>query len=149
MTFRSAVMLGFRMLLGRKDGGSRHLRAAVVGIGLSLIPLIVVMVVSDGMIEGITARYIEISTYHLEAVAYRNTTVEEVARYTEAIRGVDGVRGVYPERQGMGLVSSGGQRTGVTIRAVQPEMYAEDPGLRAYLEIHRRNVRSLERGIQF
>lgn len=39
---------------------------AVLGIGISLIPLIVVLLVSDGMIEGITNRYMETKTYHLQ-----------------------------------------------------------------------------------
>ena len=36
------------------------------GIALSLVPLIVVMEVSTGMIEGITARLLEVGTYHLQ-----------------------------------------------------------------------------------
>ena len=38
----------------------------MIGIALSLVPLIVVMEVSTGMIDGITARLLEIGTYHLQ-----------------------------------------------------------------------------------
>ena len=49
----------------RSSGGQRGgMMGAVFGIAVSLIPLVLVLVVSDGMIEGITRRYIETKTYH-------------------------------------------------------------------------------------
>ena len=47
--------------------GRRYLRGALIGVALSIVPLVVVLVVSDGMIQGITSRYIEVGTYHLQA----------------------------------------------------------------------------------
>ncbi|WP_253694422.1 hypothetical protein [Treponema sp. OMZ 791] len=42
-----------------------------MGIGISIIPLIVVLVVSDGMIQGITSRTIELGTGHLQVIDMR------------------------------------------------------------------------------
>ncbi len=53
-------------MLRGKGGTARYLRGAVLGIAVSLVPLIVVMEVSTGMIEGITARLLEVGTYHLQ-----------------------------------------------------------------------------------
>jgi lipoprotein-releasing system permease protein len=58
------LFLGIRSSIqqGRAKGLPPQLRGAILGIGLSIIPLIVVIVVTNGMIEGITQRYIEITT---------------------------------------------------------------------------------------
>ncbi|MDR2897774.1 MAG: ABC transporter permease, partial [Spirochaetaceae bacterium] len=66
---KAAFMLAFSFL--KAGGGSKasnarkSLVSAVFGIGLSLIPLVVVLVVSDGMIQGISSRLSELSSYHL------------------------------------------------------------------------------------
>lgn len=134
MTARAWFLIGMKYLFGKKDGrGSRHLRGAVIGIALSLVPVVVVLVVADGMIEGITARYIEIGTYHLQAQVRSALSQEDLSRYAEAFSRVPGVTGVFPERQGFGLVSSAGGRSGATIRAVPPSLYEHDPGLGRYL----------------
>ena len=59
MTGRFVVFLASRTLRGR-SGTARYLRGSVLGIALSLVPLIVVMEVSTGMIDGITARLLEV-----------------------------------------------------------------------------------------
>ncbi|MBA7550980.1 hypothetical protein ES705_43513 [subsurface metagenome] len=75
-----SFFLGFRYLRGRKKGGfSPYLRGSIIGIALSLIPLVVVLEVADGMIEGITRRYLELGTYHLQIHLDRNTGHREWA----------------------------------------------------------------------
>ena len=56
---RESVYLALRTLRGR-SGTARYVRGAVAGIALGLVPLVIVMEVSTGMIEGITARLLEI-----------------------------------------------------------------------------------------
>ena len=46
----------------------KSLIGAMFGIGISIIPLIVVLVVADGMIEGITRRTVELGTGHLQLI---------------------------------------------------------------------------------
>jgi lipoprotein-releasing system permease protein len=134
MTARAWILIGMKYLFGKKEGrGSRHLRGAVVGIALSLVPVVVVLVVADGMIEGITARYIEIGTYHLQAQVRSPLSREELSLYAEAFSGVPGVTGAYHERQGFGLVSAAGGRSGATVRAVPPTLYEQDQGLARYM----------------
>ncbi len=62
------LYLGLRNLLGRRRRLSPHLLGSILGIALSLVPLIVVLEVADGMIEGITRRYLEVGTYHAQVV---------------------------------------------------------------------------------
>ena len=76
--------LSLRVLRGR-GGTARYLRGAVIGIAISLVPLIVVMEVSTGMIDGITARLLEVGTYHLQIALPPDTDDRE----TGGKRGVD------------------------------------------------------------
>ena len=54
----SGFFIALRYLLGRAKEGGRYLRGAAAGIALSLIPVIVTLIVADGMIRGITDRYL-------------------------------------------------------------------------------------------
>ena len=45
----------------------RSLHGALLGIAVSLIPLLVILVVADGMISGISLRMIELSRSHISS----------------------------------------------------------------------------------
>jgi lipoprotein-releasing system permease protein len=131
----SAFLIAGNYLSGSFSGGClRRIRGAILSVALSLIPLIVVMEVSDGMIEGITARYLELGTYHLQAIAGREAELrgEDLAARLAAF---PGVKLAARERQGVGLAYSPLGRGGVTIRALPADIWQKDAGLRAYMEI--------------
>lgn len=134
MTTKLVLFLGTRVLRGR-GGTARYLRGAVVGIALSLVPLIVVMEVSTGMIEGITARLLEVGTYHLQVSLPPATDEETLEEISRAIAADAEVLAAVPERQGTGLVSSGRAAAGVTIRFVPPDVFTRDPGFGAFVSI--------------
>jgi lipoprotein-releasing system permease protein len=124
--------LGARLLRG-KAGTARYLRGAVLGIALSLVPLIVVMEVSTGLIEGITTRLIEAGTYHLQIILPPSTgrqALEELARSAAAS---PAAVSVIPERQGTALLAAGGASAGVTLRFVPPDLLVRDPALRSLI----------------
>jgi lipoprotein-releasing system permease protein len=122
---RLTLLLAARIL---KNG---HVRGAAVAIALALVPLIVIVVVADGMIEGITSRYIELQTYHLRAYLPEDTDTEQALR---AIRGVAGVTAAFLEIDGEGLVRSARGSTAVALRCVDPALGSE-PGFSRYLEV--------------
>ena len=75
MNFLLAWKLALRYL-GLNAGSSasnarKSLIGAVWGIGISIIPLVIVLVVSDGMIKGITSRMIELGSGHLQVLDLR------------------------------------------------------------------------------
>jgi lipoprotein-releasing system permease protein len=129
------LYLGARNLFGRHGRASPHLAGSILGIGLSLIPLILVLEVADGMIEGITRRYLELGTYHAQAVLPADVGQEEASGLLSTLRAQPGVRLAIMERQGMGLLYTPKQRTAVTVRAVPPELYSEDEGFRRYFRL--------------
>lgn len=147
MRLGPALFVAARNLLGRKgagDGpGARHrLAGAIIGVALSIVPLTVVLFVADGMIEGITSRYLETSTYHLQASPFYSVSGEELRETGARLASLPGVTGVFPEMQGPGVMlaaaaQEGGaqpQPTGATLRAIDPALL-EDPGFRRFIEL--------------
>jgi lipoprotein-releasing system permease protein len=113
--------------------GRRYLRGAIIGVALSIVPLVVVLIVSDGMIQGITARYIEVGTYHLQAqplVVVDQQALEDAAALLRAQPGIS----AFPELQGYGVAILGSRTAGVAVRAVDPS-FLKDPGTATYLKI--------------
>ncbi|MDR0377165.1 MAG: ABC transporter permease [Spirochaetaceae bacterium] len=142
----SEFFIALRYLLGRAKEGGRYLRGAAAGIALSLVPIIVTLLVADGMIRGITDRYLELGTGHLRIYDYRqdweSLDILPPDMDREDIAGLPGIRGVWTERQGLGVVmsvpSGGGAarpsiKAGATIRAVDPSFWT-DEGSRRFLK---------------
>ncbi|HUJ75840.1 MAG TPA: ABC transporter permease, partial [bacterium] len=134
MRARFILFLGRRMLRGR-DGAARYLRGAVLGIAISFIPLVVVMEVSTGMIEGITARLLEVGTYHLQAALPPDISPERLQELAGAVASIRGVVAAIPERIGTAMIVSGRGAAGVSVRFVPPDIFQRDPGFRAYAVI--------------
>jgi len=126
---RASFFIALRYLWGRAHEGGRYLRGAAAGIAVSLIPIIVTLIVADGMIRGITDRYIEVGTGHLQI--FTNADVEETAK---EVKEVDGIRGVWLEQRGMGVLAGKKGKTGVTVRAIEPSFW-DDKGSAGFLKI--------------
>lgn len=111
----------------------KSLIGAMFGIGISIIPLIVVLVVADGMIEGITRRTVELGTGHLQLIdmtpSGRFKSCEEEIAVKQKLCSTlkDGFfKNAWIERQGSGLVIGKNGRSGGTIRAIEPEFFTEN-----------------------
>jgi lipoprotein-releasing system permease protein len=127
--------LGLRTFVSRKGKISGHLVGCIVGVALSLIPLVVVLEVADGMIEGITRRYLEVGTYHLQIRLAGEAAAGSYEELARRLQDSPEVRRVIPERQGMGLLYTDSGRTAVTVRAVPPELYREDQDFSRYFSM--------------
>lgn len=138
MKLGPALLLARRALSGRRreNGrpGRRYLRGAMAGVALSLVPLVVVLVVSDGMIQGITARYIETGTYHLQATPFFAGSATALERSAASLRSSMDIRAAFPEMEGPAVVLEGGKTAGALLRAVDPG-FLTDPGTAAYLRL--------------
>jgi len=127
-----AFFIAIRYLWARAHEGGRYLRGAATGIAVSLVPIIVTLIVADGMIRGITDRYMELGTGHLQIFDFSESGNEEYL--AETIKKIDGVRGVWPEQRGMGIIAGKNGRTGVTVRSIEPSFW-EDSGSASFLKI--------------
>jgi lipoprotein-releasing system permease protein len=124
-----------RRLLRGKAGTARYLRGAVLGIAISLVPLVVVIEVSTGMIDGITARLIEIGTYHLQVPLASDTDAAALEAAAATVARVEGVTVTTPERQGTAMMVSSTGAAGVTIRGMPEGFLDRDPGLRSLVTL--------------
>ncbi len=133
---RPALFFGMRQLSSKSaDRSYRRIRGAVVGIGLAIIPMVLVIQVSDGLIRGITERYIEVGSFHLQARDYSDINAAELAAAASRAREVPGVRAVYEIRYGLGLLQSADGRTGVSVEALPADITKEDPTFGKYLSV--------------
>ncbi|MCE5256619.1 MAG: ABC transporter permease [Spirochaetaceae bacterium] len=117
-----------------KQTQSSGMRGAILGIGISLIPLVLVLVVSNGMIQGITNRYMETKTYHLQIALPAVLDELSVEKGRAALLSVAGVRGAFHETDGMGIAASAAKTKAVLLRSIDPG-YFRDRGTMAYLKV--------------
>ena len=137
-----ALFVALRSLTGRRRGAEARsagaqrggMIGAVFGIAVSLVPLILVLVVSDGMIQGITRRYIETKTYHIQAALPADFSATEINAGLDILRSIPGVSGAFFERSGMGLAVAGEKSHAINIRSISPEFFT-DSRTRLYLNI--------------
>jgi lipoprotein-releasing system permease protein len=126
----AAFFIALRYLLGRAKEGGRYLRGAAAGIALSLVPIIVTLIVADGMIRGITDRFIELGTGHLQVYDYADSGALEA--HIPLMTEIGGFKGVWRERRGLGVVIGPRGKRGAAIRAVDSSFWQEEGGA-AYL----------------
>ncbi len=133
MKARSCLLYALRIVFSRNmTNGRRSLFASMVCIGISLVPLLAVMGISDGMIDGITGRMIGLSTQDVDI--FFASDYGEVASYeafvgaAELAAGLPHVTQSYAELQGTALASSlsGGFRSGASVRAVEEDIFSRN-----------------------
>lgn len=129
MTLKSSLMFAKSLIFPKADKRSsarRSLFGALICIGLSIVPLIVVISVTNGMINGMTERIIGLSSNHLQAYVGsipEVRTAENIQKYAEGFLDVKGILKAYPEVDISALAGGKNVRTGAQIRAVQKDMF--------------------------
>jgi lipoprotein-releasing system permease protein len=129
---KASFFIAIRYLWGRAREGGRYLRGAAAGIAVSLVPIIVTLIVADGMIRGITDRYLELGTGHLQVFDFNNYLGLENTK--KEIGKINGIRGIWAEQKGMGVLAGKSGKTGVSVRAIEPSFW-DDPGSASFLKI--------------
>jgi lipoprotein-releasing system permease protein len=128
MKISSEFFIAARYLWGRGRGGGRYLKGAAIGIALSLVPIMVTLIVADGMIRGITDRYLELGTGHIQVYDYFNSGE------FPALPPLPGLRGAWKERSGIAVIMGSGGKAGAAVRATEPSFWAE-AGSRRFLKV--------------
>jgi len=128
---RAAFFIAMRYLWARAHEGVRYLRGAAAGIAVSLVPIIVTLIVADGMIRGITDRYLELGTGHIQVF---DTLGLGYAEASEKINALNTVRGTWHEKRGMGVLAGLSGKTGITVRSIESSFW-DDSGSYGFLKI--------------
>ncbi|HEY9055382.1 MAG TPA: FtsX-like permease family protein, partial [Rectinemataceae bacterium] len=139
--------IGARFLFGRapetrgkSQGKNRRLiprsgmGGAVLGVAISLVPLVLVLLISDGMIQGITERYLATKTHHAQIALPLSLSETNEAKVLETLRSIPGVESAFLERNGEGLALSGKSTHAVSLRSISPDFYTSGK-LQTYLEV--------------
>lgn len=154
MKFGSSFFIAARTLIGRHDkadasrrrsfasprkakalsSSSGGMAGAILGIGISLVPLVLVLIVSDGMIQGITRRYMETKTYHLQVAVPDGMDNKESQAGIEAIQSLPGVTAAFLEKNGSGVAVSASSSGAIMLRAIDPAFFS-DPGTKEFLAV--------------
>ncbi len=143
---RRIMPLGFlslRFLFGRSTPAQHepgeHPRhspfwGAVLGISISIIPLYIVIFVSNGMIRGITDRYLETKSFHLQAILPFDTPLEKIRQLRGFAVHLPNVISASPEIDGLGLAASSGGSVSAQIRGLDRSI-KEDQGYSHYVQV--------------
>lgn len=130
MTIKSSLMFAKSLIFPKtekKSSARRSLFGAIICIGLSIIPLIVVISITDGMIDGMTERIIGLSSNNIQVYVSPNInevkTLNSFIDYGDSISIVKGVEKVYPEINIAALAVGKKIRSGIEIRGISSNMF--------------------------
>lgn len=147
MTFPASFLFAKKIIFSNKTKVSqaqKNLFGAFLGFALGLIPLVVVLIVSNGMIEGITNRIIGLSSYHIQVRqnalpkdGKNSFSFEELFSLKERILNLDGIRSAHVELQGIALGTGKSKRTGITVRCVEDGLFTENHSFASYLKLEK------------
>ena len=133
MTFRSSLMFAKSLIFPRaekKSSARRSLWGALLCIGLSIIPLIVVLSVTNGMIQGMTDRIIGLSSSNIQAYIspklLKTMDAQSYRDYANEYLSIDGVRAVYPEIGVTALAAGKKMRSGAQLRAMDKDIFIKN-----------------------
>ncbi|MEM5948890.1 ABC transporter permease [Spirochaetia bacterium 38H-sp] len=127
---REVLFLAWKNLFNAGKLAGR-VRSSIIAIAIGIIPFVVVFYISDGMINGLTGKLIETTTYHMQAISFSDSADMESA----AKRLSDTGFFAFPEIDGVGLVLSENGRTGVTVKGIPNDVYKNDKGLQDAIRI--------------
>lgn len=142
MTIKSSLMFARSLIFPKtekKSSARRSFFGALLCIALSIVPLIVVVSVTTGMINGMTERIIGLGSNHVGA--YISSTVTDVQtaedfyNLADAVKNINGVKNAYPEIQASSLALNKKVRTGIQIRAVQQDLFTVNPSFNKLFEV--------------
>ncbi len=133
MTFRSSLMFAKSLIFPKaekKSSARRSLWGALLCIGLSIVPLVVVLSITNGMIQGMTDRIIGLSSNNIQAYVspkLKDTQNPQSYReYSKQFKNVNGVLEVYPEIGVTALAAGKKMRTGAQIRALDKDIFTKN-----------------------
>lgn len=142
MTFKSSLLYAFHLVFPRtnkKSTARGSIIGAIVCIGISLIPLVVVMSFADGMISGMTQRIIGLSSCELKAVLRKNSRQAQeyvnLRNYSDELKGIDGIQDCFPQIECDGLAAGKNYRTGTVVRAVEPDIFLRNENFNNFFVI--------------
>ena len=134
----------------RNSPARRSLFGAMLCIGLSIVPLIVVVSVANGMIEGMTERIIGLSSSHMQAYIADSidqvSSAEKLTEYTRGLLDIDGVKNVYPQVELSALAVGKKARSGIEVRAMQQDIFTKNESFKTFFSVKEGSLEAFSEG---
>jgi len=113
-----------RILKNRKSHMAikKHMRSALFGITFSVIPLVIAVILANGMIDGITSRMIHVDSGHMKLYQLEEHSEKELAALQQTLQKNHDIT-VQPMIEGDGILFSEGRNQIVRVRGVDSESY--------------------------
>lgn len=151
MTFKSSLMFAKSLIFPKaekKSSARRSLWGALLCIGLSIVPLVVVLSITNGMIQGMTDRIIGLSSNNLQAYVspkLKDTQNAQSYRdYSEQFKSVEGVLASYPEISVTALAAGKNMRSGIQLRALDKNIFTANKAFGQYFNIIEGSIEDYE-----
>ncbi|MGL1894397.1 MAG: FtsX-like permease family protein [Spirochaetaceae bacterium] len=138
MSIKTVIYLGLRPFIPKKHGIKGVVTHTILVVAIAMLPLVVVLMVADGMIQGITSRFIETSSYHFRVYSRQSSDVLNLDVYNETrdnILKIPSITVSEVERTAAGVGVVGDIRRGIEVRGINPEMLLKDKYMSKYLEV--------------
>ena len=142
MTFSYSLKFAKSLIFPKSEKKSiarKSLFGAVLCIGLSIVPLVVVTSITNGMIDGMTERIIGLSSSHIQAyVAPKLSSIQTAQgfiEYASEACEVRGVTGVYPEIEISAIAAGKKGRSGIEIRALENDIFVRNKSFEKLFEV--------------
>ena len=134
MTLSASLMFAKSLIFPKtekKSSARRSIFGAMICIGLSIVPMVVVISTTNGMINGMTQRIIGLSSSHIQAYVAANidetSSQKAFEEYADGLYAeIDEIKNVYPELDIAGLALGKNIRTGIEIRAVEKDIFTKN-----------------------
>ena len=132
MTFSSCLMYAKKIFFSKSQSsdsgiGKRSLTGAIACIGISLVPMVVLLVVTNGMVQGMTSRMINLFSRDISVSVYKNsmylTSYENFILASKKLADIQGVEKVFPEVRGMALAAGENYRSGAFVRGIPQDIF--------------------------
>ena len=143
MTLKASLYFAKSLIFPRTQKSTvarKSLYGSIICIALSVVPLVSVLSVTTGMINGMTERLIGLSSGHLEvrvANGIEETKNEEkFSAYAKGFENVKGVTKAYPEVTLFALGVGKNIRTGAFLRGVPDNIFEENQSFKTLFEVH-------------
>ncbi len=142
MNVKSSILFSKRLIFPRaykKSSARRSVLGSIVCIAISVVPLVAVTTVSEGMFSGMTERIVGLGSNHIQAVLNRRSDIvgsyASFKSFSETFTEKKGVVQAFPEIESDALASSRTYRSGAKIRAVEPSIFSESEAFRKLLKV--------------
>lgn len=140
MNVKSSLLYAKKLLFEKNAShGKRTLVGAVVCIAISLVPLVAVLSISDGMISGITGRIIGLSSQDISVSLSSDesfcASASSFQELSDRLLQVEGVVASVPEVQGTALAVGDSSRSGATVRAVPEDVFEKNIRFKTLFEV--------------